>query len=226
MTLLYIVRHCEAAGNSEHFFQGQSDRGISARGERQLEYLAEKFRDIEIDALYSSPLERALLPAAAVNKYHELPIETDARLMEISGGEWEGKRWADIPALFPEQSEIWIKAPHLFHPEGGEAMTDVSARMAAAVRDIAAAHEGGRVAVCTHGCAIRCLTCLAKGVSIDHLAEIEWNDNCSIMTLSVENGVLSVAHEADSSFIPDELSTFANQKWWKNKDGDNFADDE
>lgn len=226
MTEILIIRHCEAAGNKEHFFQGQSDCGISERGAMQLEYLAERFRDIRINALYSSPLERAMLTAKAVNRYHGLPIVTDARLMEINGGVWEGRRWADIPTLFPAQSEIWIKTPHLFHPEGGEAMDDVFTRISAAIRDIAAAHEGGRVAVCTHGCAIRCLTCLAAGMPVERLAEVEWCDNCSIMTLSVENGVMNIAHEADASFIPDELSTFARQKWWKNKDGDNFADDE
>ena len=64
-SLLYIVRHCEAAGNKERFFQGQHDGGISELGEIQLSFLAERFREINIDAIYSSPLTRARMTAEA-----------------------------------------------------------------------------------------------------------------------------------------------------------------
>ena len=64
---IYVVRHCEAAGNKERFFQGRHDSGISGLGDIQLSFLAERFRGIHIDAIYSSPLGRARMTAEAVN---------------------------------------------------------------------------------------------------------------------------------------------------------------
>ena len=93
MTTLYLVRHCEAMGNIRRIFQGHIDEGISGNGRRQLERLTERFRDVPLDAIYSSPLQRAMYTAEAVDGAHGLPIVQDRRLMEIHGGVWEGKPW-------------------------------------------------------------------------------------------------------------------------------------
>ena len=90
MTTLYLVRHCEAEGNTARVFQGSIDRDISPNGQKQLDRLAERFRDVPLAAVYSSPLLRAYKTAQAVNRYHGLPIVTDDRLKEINGGVWEG----------------------------------------------------------------------------------------------------------------------------------------
>lgn len=74
LTTIYLVRHCEAMGNINRIFQGHTDEEISDNGRLQLEKLAERFRDIHLDALYSSPLKRAYRTAEAVNRYHQLPI--------------------------------------------------------------------------------------------------------------------------------------------------------
>lgn len=79
-TRILLVRHCEAEGNTNGRFQGSSDCGISGNGEKQLELLALRLRNIRIDAMYSSPLKRAWLTAEAVNRYHHLPIHAEKRL--------------------------------------------------------------------------------------------------------------------------------------------------
>ena len=80
---LYLVRHCESLGNRENIFQGQLDLDISATGEKQLALLALRFRNIPIDAVYSSPLKRAYKTAEAVDLYHSLPIIKLPELMEV-----------------------------------------------------------------------------------------------------------------------------------------------
>lgn len=84
MTKIYLVRHAEALGNVREFFQGRTDCEVSERGEKQLECLAEHFKNIPIEAIYSSPLKRTLSTAAAVNKYHDLPIQKYEGLIELS----------------------------------------------------------------------------------------------------------------------------------------------
>ena len=92
MTKIILVRHCEAQGNHERVFQGATDCDITERGERQLEALSERFRTVEFDALYSSPLLRARRTAEAVNRHHGLPMAIEPGLREINAGHWEGKK--------------------------------------------------------------------------------------------------------------------------------------
>ena len=106
MTRIYLVRHAEAMGNVQEFFQGRTDCEVSEKGKKQLELLAERFKDIPIEAIYSSPLKRTIDTAEAVNKYHGLPIIRDEGLIEVDGGVWEGKPWADLPKLYPVEYDL------------------------------------------------------------------------------------------------------------------------
>ena len=98
MTTLYLIRHAEAEGNIERRFQGHYNGKISENGEKQLRYLKKRFRKIHLNAVYTSPLSRAVATAEAVNYYAELPLVLDAALMEICGGGFEGKKYAELLA--------------------------------------------------------------------------------------------------------------------------------
>ena len=73
-TRIYFVRHCEAEGNFYRLFHGHYDSKITQNGKVQLGYLAERFKDIPYDYIYSSPLNSTMLTAKAVNKYKNLDI--------------------------------------------------------------------------------------------------------------------------------------------------------
>ncbi len=90
-------------------FQGRSNLGLSAEGRAQLPQLAERFRNIPLEAVYSSPLQRAVQTAEAVSHYHHLPIQTEEDLSEIYAGEWELKRFSDLPILYPEHWRLWCE---------------------------------------------------------------------------------------------------------------------
>ena len=100
-TTLYLVRHAEAEGNWRRTFQGHSNSDVSEKGYRQLEYLARRFADIPLDAVYASPLKRAYETAKAIDRAAGLPIVTDDGLMEINGGAFEGVPFAELPLRFP-----------------------------------------------------------------------------------------------------------------------------
>lgn len=226
VTTLYVVRHAEAAGNRERFFQGHTDGMISDKGRKQLECLAKRFEEIKIDALYCSPLTRARETAQAVNRAHGLPINTDENLIEIDGGVWEGRPWTELPTLYPEQARLWMQQPWLFHPENGEAMTHVRRRMAQAITDIAARHPGESVAVVSHGCAIRAMLSWAKGWPIERLNEVEWCDNTGICKLLVDGDSVTLEYENDCTHLTEELSTFAGQRWWRKEERGNMVFDD
>lgn len=190
MTELYIVRHCEAEGNVKRFFQGVTDCDISECGKKQLELLAERFKDIDIDVIYSSPLKRAYRTACAVNKYHNLPIFVNEKLIEINGGEIEGTCWEDFPITRPELEYHWNMEPHLFHPKGGEAMSSVYKRSWEAVEEILSENKDKTVVITSHGCTIRNIICHAQGKPIEKLNTVDWADNTGIFLLRFKDGCL------------------------------------
>lgn len=217
MTRIILVRHCEAHGNTINVFQGHTDGDISGNGAVQLELLGLRCRNMPIDVIYSSPLKRAYQTAEAINKYHNLPIQIEPRLIEINGGEWEGKSWNDeLPNLYPEHLNNWYMRPHEFCPPGGEAMRDVYDRMWAAITDIVRDNEGKTVCVTSHGCAIRNLLCRALNKPIEELNDIGWCDNTAVSIIDFDDDLnSSVIYMNDASHITPDISVYAKQTWWR-----------
>lgn len=216
MTRIYLIRHAEAEGNVKRVFQGHIDADISVNGEKQLEKLSKRFAHVHLDALYASPLRRAYKTAQAVDFAQHLPIITLKGLMEINGGCWEGRPFRELPELFPQDNETWLKRPWDFAPQDGEPMRQVYARMWETVSSIARKHPGKTVGVASHGCAIRNYLCRARGWPIERLNDISWCDNTAVSIIEYRNdGQVQITMENDASHLDEELSTFAKQSWWR-----------
>ena len=92
-TTVYIIRHAEAEGNVYRRCHGQYNALLTTRAYKQLPYLAKRFENVPLAAVYSSDLFRARVTAQAVAEPHHLSVETRPVLREIDMGDWE-----DIPS--------------------------------------------------------------------------------------------------------------------------------
>ena len=120
MTEIYVIRHVQAEGNLYRHMQGHWDGDVTAVGVRQRDALAERFKDIPVDAIYSSDLWRARFTASAITKYHDLPIRTDRRLREINIGPWEAEPFANIVWSQPELFNAFMHDQEHFYLAGAE----------------------------------------------------------------------------------------------------------
>lgn len=213
-TTIYLVRHAEAEGNAQEFFQGNINTALTSKGEQQLTYLAERFRDIPLDAVYVSPYQRTIQTAEAVNRYHKLPLIQENDLREIGGGDWEGKRWSELPTLFPEAYRLWTEEMWHFRAPNGEPITDVFSRMTDTLRRIAEQHFGQTIAVISHGCALRNFLCAVEFQDITRLKDVGWADNTAVscVTYDTEQG-WTLVFKNDSTHLPPECSTLRTSKW-------------
>ena len=109
-------------------------------------------------ALFTSPLSRCRLLAQRLDR----PPATDPRLREFDFGDWEMRRWADIPR---EQIEAWVRDPGAPVP-GGERLGDLYARAAAFV-DERSAEPGRDTLAVTHAGFIRCALAHALGLPVE-----------------------------------------------------------
>ena len=215
MTTVYIVRHAEAEGNISRVFQGHTDCGVTEKGYLQLNFLAERFKDIKLDAVYSSPLKRTMETAKAVNKYHNLEIIKVDGLMEINGGLFEGHLWDELPDLFPEAHDLWLNRHHDFEIEQGESMREVYDRMKTAVFEIVQANKDKTVAIVSHGCAIRNFLCFANKVNFEDLGALDWCENTGVCKLTFDDDLnVEVVYQNDASHLDEKHLTIAHQAWW------------
>lgn len=201
MTSIYLIRHAEAEGNLYRIAQGQYNSIITDRGWRQIRALEERFRDIHIDAVYSSDLYRTCATANAIYRPKGLPLHRDAGLREICVGDWEQKTWGQIAREDPEQLENFNHRLHLWHAEGAETPGQVLDRVLAAVRRIAAENEGRTVAVFSHGCAIRLLLAYLQGYSLEDLGRTPHGDNTAVSLLEAEGDGMRVVFRDDNSHL-------------------------
>lgn len=226
-TTVILVRHCEARGNIDRVFQGHFNGKITDNGKMQLSCLSERMKELPFDYLYSSPLSRAVSTAKACNFYYHLPIHIINGVIEINGGEWEGKKFASFPVEYPEHAINWVKEPWNFIAPGGESMREVYERMRDTILMLAHRHKGQRICVVSHGCAIRNFLCYAKGWPLENISQINWCDNTAVSVIEFDSAYNpSLLLENDSSHLSDEHTTLGKQSWWKkdNKDYLNFND--
>jgi len=80
--VVYFVRHGESEANSKRIFQG-GDSPLSARGQAQAKFLAERMRTIDAQVILASPMPRALDTARAVHETTNLPLEIHDTLREL-----------------------------------------------------------------------------------------------------------------------------------------------
>ncbi|MDR0987423.1 MAG: histidine phosphatase family protein [Ruminococcus sp.] len=205
MVKLYIVRHCQATGNVLRQFQGRTDTDITDEGKAQLRLLTERFRDIPVDIICSSDLQRAMLTAAAINTHHRKGILPTSLLREIDAGEWEGKDIRTFPDIYPNESELWENAPDRFIAPGGEAMTEVYGRAEAVLRQIVSICEGKTAVIVSHGCTIRNIVCHIKYGDIKRLRDVDWSKNTGV-TYAEFDGSWKLIFENDLSHLPEDKS--------------------
>lgn len=215
MTTVYLVRHAEALGNINQTFQGRTDLGITENGYRQLDSLAERFKNIPLEVIYSSPMIRTIETAKAVNRHHNLDIIELDGIIEINGGPFEGVSWAELPEKFPKAYDLWANKHYAFEIEGGESMKAVYDRMKAAITDIVRSNLGKTIAVISHGCAIRNFLCYADSIPFEELDSIGWSENTAVCKLQFEVIKPKVIYKNDATHLSGADATLAHQSWWK-----------
>ncbi|MCR5843467.1 MAG: histidine phosphatase family protein [Oscillospiraceae bacterium] len=144
----------QAEGNLYRHMQGHWDGDVTPVGRQQRNFLALRFKDIPVDAVYSSDLYRARFTASAITKFHDLPIQCDRRLREINIGPWEAAPFANVRREQPELFDAFIHDPAHFCMPGAETYHDVQARVIDALQEIAEKNPNRTVVITTHGVAI------------------------------------------------------------------------
>jgi 2,3-bisphosphoglycerate-dependent phosphoglycerate mutase len=148
--ILYLVRHGESAFNAAGRIQGQLDPPLSELGQRQGQALAAALATLPIEAVYCSPLQRAMQTAAPLAAELKLELRTLDGLKELNAGIFQGKTWPEVHDEFPAEAARWTSQDPDFRIPQGESRRELMSRGRAAFDTI---RECGcrQVAVVAHG---------------------------------------------------------------------------
>ncbi|MEG1720728.1 MAG: bifunctional histidine phosphatase family protein/GNAT family N-acetyltransferase [Pseudoflavonifractor sp.] len=219
MTRIYVIRHAEAEGNLYRRIQGWYNSLITDRGYHQIAALEGRFEHEKIDGVYSSDLFRTMTTAGAIYKSHGLPLITRPELRELHMGEWEDLPWGQAAYDTPEQIAFFNSSDSHWSVPGAETFTQVGRRVTDAVLNIAAENPDRTLAIFSHGLAIRSLQGTLLGLAPEEWVELGHGDNTAVTCLEVADGKAKMLFRNDNSHLPAEISTLANQNWWKSKEG-------
>jgi probable phosphoglycerate mutase len=190
MTTILLARHGESDWNRAKRWQGFADRPLTDLGRRQAEELADRLEGTELDAIYSSDLQRARETAEAVARRRELEVRTTPDLREVDVGSWAGLTRAEAEARYPQAYVRWLHGGEGW--EDGETYEQLQARVVRAMTLIAAAHDGGRVLVVAHGGTIRAIHASALGVDVHTYRRIQRVEpNATLSAVCIEDGRLT-----------------------------------
>jgi broad specificity phosphatase PhoE len=162
---LYLIRHGETRWNREARYQGQRDIPLNETGRAQAlrngECLKPFLSHLVNADFVSSPLSRAVDTMTIMRAALGLEpsgFRTEAELMELHYGHWEGQLSTELPMTDPEGVAEKTKDPFGWRPRGGESYADLMVRIARWINTL----DRTTVAV-THGGVTR----VARGCLLD-----------------------------------------------------------
>jgi len=155
-----LVRHGETDWNQEGRVQGSgSDRELTETGKQQAESIGLKLRQERIQAIYSSPLRRALDTAQVIARHHQVEVQIEPSLNEIYAGELEG---IPIKKLGSYLSELVAREQgdeSVSKLYGGERLAAVQQRAWSIIQRLADKHSDGAIVVVSHYFVILSIIC-------------------------------------------------------------------
>ena len=158
MTKIVLIRHGHVEGIKPARFRGREPLDLTARGRAEAaavaERIAERFRP---SCIYTSPMGRCIATATAIAKACGIAAKTCEDINDLDYGAWQFKTFAEAQAQNPQLFAAWFATPHLVRFPNGEALQDLAARVADAVRMVLARHPDETVVLVGHDAVNRTL---------------------------------------------------------------------
>jgi probable phosphoglycerate mutase len=165
-TTVLLVRHGQTPTTGKVLPGRAKGLHLADTGLRQAEIAAQRIGELKkIDAVYSSPLERAKETAAPIAKACGLKTQVDRGLFECDFGEWTGAELKTLMKL-PEWQTVQ-RAPSTFRFPGGESFVEMQTRMVTTLDKLRARHPGGTIVCVSHADTIKAAVAHALGTHID-----------------------------------------------------------
>ncbi|MET9449178.1 histidine phosphatase family protein [Streptomyces cinerochromogenes] len=188
-TALLLARHGQTVWHAGNRYAGVSDVALTDTGRAQAEALGRWTAGHPVDAVWTSPLSRAVATAAPACRALGLTPHREPDLRECDFGVVEGRTLAEFAERDPAAAEAF-RADPVAHPfPGAEDPRAAAARGTAALRRIAAAHPGERVLVVAHNTLLRLVLCTLLHIPLpEYRRVLPRLHNAALTELRIDGG--------------------------------------
>lgn len=166
MITLYLARHGQTVENLSRIFQGHLPGILTEEGKKQAMDLGESLRNIALDAVVSSDLQRVVDTVQLAVGSRQLPWQQTTLLREIDWGPWTGLSVGSVDLSNP--------------PVGVETRQMMYDRAGAFLDYLWQHYDGKRVLVVAHGQINRCLEARITGVPLEELRTVPLMKNAEL----------------------------------------------
>ena len=192
-TQIYFLRHGQTDNNREGRMQGRVDIPLNETGRAQARCVARRLKSISFDAVYSSPLRRAVETAQIVTGLPTQEINIEPRAIELGFGIWDNRLHAELEKETEQFDILWDETDKYVPPQGAEPLEDLMTRVHAMLQELAARHAGGRILVTTHGGVQQAVFTIVERRPLRDM----WKNflgNCGCVVVGVQGDAMRVLH--------------------------------
>ena len=194
-----FIRHGEAQWNADGKYLGITDLPLNEKGMEQARALGKRFEGIHVDAVYSSPLQRAYDTAMAVAGPKGLEVQTLPGMREIDYGDWEGHTISENRALYGDPFEDYRRDPFTYPLSGEGSQGRALLRVGQCMEDLKAQYRGSgkTLAVVSHGGILKLALFWLLGISprLYRCIELE-NTSLTIVDVNEDRTILRRLNDA------------------------------
>lgn len=184
MTTFFLIRHASCNGLGRTLWGRTPGISLNEKGKLQAQRLADRFHGIKLQAIHSSPLERAVETAEFIARASNLEVKKDPEFHEINFGEWTGKSFDVLSS-----NACWRRFNSLRSATripGGESFLDVQSRIVKAMDLLSLRYGNANVAIVSHSDVIKAAVGYFTATPIDMLHRIEISP-CSVSVIALDN---------------------------------------
>ena len=164
--IFYFLRHGETTSSLAGGYCGALDPDLTPAGYEMARDFAAAYRNLAWEAVFCSPLKRAVATAQPLCKAVGLTPNLREGLKEIAYGRWEGNTPEEVNRGFHDEYVRWLADPGWNAPTGGERGVDASRRSSMVIDEIERTHPSGNVLLVSHKATVRIMLCSLLGIDV------------------------------------------------------------
>ncbi|ASE44887.1 TPA: adenosylcobalamin/alpha-ribazole phosphatase [Citrobacter braakii] len=126
---LWLVRHGETEANVAGLYSGHAPTPLTERGIAQAQTLGTLLRNVPVDNVLCSELERARHTTQLILAEREVPVRNMPELNEMFFGDWEMRHHRDLAREDAENYAVWCNDWQNATPTNGEGFQTFSQRV-------------------------------------------------------------------------------------------------
>lgn len=158
MTTIYVTRHGQTEWNLEKRLQGHGDSPLTEFGINRAKELSNRVRELDIDIIYASPIERAYKTAYIIKGDKDIEVKIHDGLKEMNFGDYEGRITEEVMKENPDWDIKAIMRGNLeMSAPNGETLAEVRERVNSAMKEIIEENEGKTILVVAHGITLKAI---------------------------------------------------------------------